>query len=346
VKAGKHVAVAIGLGLMTVAAWAKAGDAVCDRACLRSLADQLVTSIIAHDPGRLSLSPEYAATENGQPAALPMMTLWRTMTSAESRYYVIDPVSRQVFLIVTLKEGGNDSLLFGRIKIDSANRLAELELYIDRSRANGGFQFDAEGPSHFPDAWTVAITPAQRASRTILLQAGRSVFDMSVAGLPIGSDCLLMENGKVVGENPEVMKQVVPPGTDLSKLRFNADGSVAIPCGLPAGRPTDAHARTDIVDEEAGIVVSLAVVPGMVEPYVINTPTDSAFVPDAMLKPYLDMLGKQLASGKYKAPRLRPMPATLAVAELLRIDDGKVQGMMMLQNMAPVGAGSAWISGD
>jgi hypothetical protein len=344
VRASKRVVVAMGLGLMTVAAWAKASDAACDRACLRSLADQLVASIVAHDPGRLPLGPEYAATENGQPAALPMMTLWRTMTAAKSKYYVIDPVSRQVFLMVTLQEGGNDSLLFGRIKIDSANRLVELELNTNRSRANGGFQFDADGPAHFPAAWTAAAAPAQRVSRAVLLQAGRSVFDTSVASLPMGNDCLLMENGKVVGENPEVMKQVAPPGTDLSKLQHNADGSVAIPCGSPPGRPTDARARTDIVDEEAGVVVSLAMVPGMVEPYVITTPTDSAFVPDAMLKPYLDMLGKQLASGQYKAPRVRPMPATLAVAELLRIYGGKVHGMMMLQNMAPVGADSAWVS--
>jgi hypothetical protein len=36
--------------------------------------------------------------------------------------------------------------------------------------------------------------------------------------------------------------------------------------------------------------------------------------------------------------------ASLAVAELYRIYDGKLQGMMMLQNMAPTGAISPWVT--
>jgi hypothetical protein len=63
-----------------------------------------------------------------------------------------------------------------------------------------------------------------------------------------------------------------------------------------------------------------------------------------MLSAYTDMLKKQQKSGTYSAPALRPMPASLAVAELYRIYDGKLQGMMMLQNMAPVGATSPWVA--
>ena len=342
-KIGKHLSIlAVTFGLAAQSGCIHAQASVCDRACLSSLADQVVASIVAHHPAALPLAKEYAATENDQPAALPMMTLWHTMTGAKGKYYVVDPKSGQLFLIVTLSEGLNDVLLFGRLKVEG-RQLAELELYTDRSRANGGFQFDADGPGHFPAAWTMPLPPSRRASRTALLQAGRSIFDTNVPSPPASKDCLLMENGKVVGENPDVLKYVGAPN-GKPETRRNPDGTVPIPCGVPPGRPIDKLARTDIVDEEQSIVVSFAMVSGNVEPYVITNPTDSAFVPFALLKPYADMLKKQQASGIYRSPALRPMPATLAVAELYRIYDGKIQGMMMLQNMAPIGAVSPWTS--
>jgi hypothetical protein len=115
------------------------------------------------------------------------------------------------------------------------------------------------------------------------------------------------------------------------------------PVACPPERPVDKYARTDIIDEEQGIVVSFAMVQGMVEPYLVTNPTDSAFVPNSMLSSYTGMLKKQQESGKYTAPALRPAPASLTVAELYRIYDGKLQGMMMLQNMAPTGATSPWV---
>lgn len=331
------------IGLLAASAAAPAADAPCDRSCLAGLADALVASLVAHSPAAVPLASQYLATEEGQPAALPMMTLWRTVTGAKNKFYVIDPVSAQVFLIVTLAEGANDTLLFGRLKADGA-KLSQIELYADRSRANGGFQFDGNGAANFPAAWTLQLKPGQRASRAELLKAGLSIFDSGVEGPVPAAGCVLMENGKVVGEDPQVLKSISSSNTDVSKLPRNADGTVQIPCGVPSDRPTDRQARTDIVDEQQGIVVSLAVVNGMVEPYVITNPTDSAFVPLSMLSAYTGMLKKQQDSGSYAAPALRPMPASLAVAELYRIYDGKLQGMMMLQNMAPVGAGSPWVA--
>jgi hypothetical protein len=154
-----------------------------------------------------------------------------------------------------------------------------------------------------------------------------------------------MENGRIVGENPEVLKSIMNGKVDISLLQRNDDGTVQIPCGVAPDRPTDKNARADIIDEQQGIVISLAIVEGMVEPYLATTPTDSAFVPNSMLSSYVTMLRQQQLSGKYTSPALRPLPASLAVAELYRIYDGKLQGMMMLQNMAPSGAKSPWVVG-
>lgn len=333
---------AAAIGLATLCAGAHAQQVSCARACLTSHADRLLDSMLTHTIANLPLSTEYAATADGQPAGLPMMTLWRTITNVKSKYYVVDPTSSQIFLIATLSEGPNDALLFGRLKV-ADNKLSEIELYTDRSRANGGFQFDAAGSANFPPAWTAELEPKQKTSRAELLKFGRSIFDNGIAGPVPAAGCVLMENGKIVGEDPEVLKSISATPSDKSTQTFNPDGTVQIPCGVPPGRPTDKKARTDLVDEEQGIVVSFAVVPGMVEPYLATNPTVSAFVPFAMLSPYTDMLKKQQASGKFKIPAMRPMPAALTVAELYRIYDGKLQGMMMLQNMAPTGAASPWV---
>jgi len=331
------------VSLAALCSAAQAQQASCDRACLNTQADALLNSLVAHSIANLPLTAEYAATADGQPAALPMMTLWRTVTGVKHKYYVVDSSSSQIFLIATLSEGPNDALLFGRLKVAGA-KISELELYTDRSRANGGFQFDAAGSANFPSAWTVKLEPKQRTSRAQLLTFGRSIFDNTLDGPVPGPGCVLMENGKIVGEDPEVLKSIMATPTDISKMSRNADGSVQIPCGVPPGRPTDKKARTDLIDEEQGIVVSFAVVSGMVEPYLATNPTVSAFVPFAMLSPYTDMLKKQQDSAKFNNPAMRPMPAALTVAELFRIYDGKLQGMMMLQNMAPTGAVSPWVA--
>ena len=82
---------------------------------------------------------------------------------------LIDPESAQVFLITTISEGAADTLLFGRLKIQR-NLISEVELYTNRSRGQGGFQFDPDGPAHFPPAWTIPIGPERRASRAYLVR--------------------------------------------------------------------------------------------------------------------------------------------------------------------------------
>ena len=325
---------------------ASAAAPACDRSCLEGFADELVASIVAHDPASLHLSATYAATENSVPAALGMMVIWRTATAAKSHYYVIDPESAQVFLITTLSEGPNDTLLFGRMKIER-NLISEIELYTNRSRGQGGFQFDPDGPAHFPAAWTVPISPPHRVSRAQLLEAGRSIFDTSVPAPDVAPGCVIMENGKVVAENPEVLKHIGPTrkegANEQANLGVNPDGTVPVPCGNPPGRPTDKHARTSIADEEQGVVVSLAIVNGITEPYLVTHPTESAFVPDSLLRPYVEMLKKQQTSGQFTDPALRQMAATAVTAELHRIYDGKLQGLHLLVNLGAPGFRSPWV---
>jgi hypothetical protein len=63
-----------------------------------------------------------------------------------------------------------------------------------------------------------------------------------------------------------------------------------------------------------------------------------------MLQPYVDMLGRQQGTGRYGQPGLRPMPASILVAQMHRIYDGKLQAMQMLQHLGPVGGHSPWVA--
>ena len=336
------------IALLAAATWpagAWAAGQGCERACLRNLGNRLLASMVAHDPGSLPLSHRYAATENGAAAALPMMTLWRTATGIQSRYYVIDPQSRQLFFVAAVAEGEHDSLVFGRIAVDHDARLSQVEIYTNRSMGDGGFQFGLQdGPMQFPSrAWTRALRPDQRESRAALLRAGRSIFDPALTAPPVAAGCLMMENGKYSDDNFKVLKYLLPPTGRRTVLQHNAKGLGLVPCMNPAQRPADRLARTGIADRRKGIVVSMAMIPGVVQPYLVTNPSESAFVPDAIAPPYQRLLAAQYRSGAFTAPRLQAMPVTAAVAQLFRIYDGKIHGVLLLINVEPPGSKSPWV---
>jgi len=297
-------------------------------------------SIARHDPAALPLDRSYAATENGVPAALPMMSTWRIASGVGGRFYAIDPASQQVFFMVALREGAADALLFGRFASDH-RRFSQIELYVDRSRGDGGFMFDGAGPGDLPAVWTENVAATRLPSRAVLMRAGRSMFDPAVAGPRVASSCRLMENGRLVAEDPKVLQWVDPNGNGLHP---NPDGTLPIPCGVPPLRPADPDARVVVVDTQKGIVVTIATVQGKVQPYLITDPTVSAFIPLSLLTPYMDMLQHQLASGTFTLPALRGMPASNTTVQMWRIFDGKLQGMHLLEHLQPPGAVSPWVS--
>lgn len=333
---------AASVGMSTGAAAQAQDGAACDRACLKGLADKVLDSMTAHDPSTLPLAREYAATENSVPAALNMMVAWQTAGAVTDRFYVIDPVSHQLFLVATLAEGPYATLVYGRIKAQG-NRIAEVELYENRARGQGGFQYSGKGLANMPREWTAQVGRERLPTRAALLKEGRAVFDSRLKGVPSAPACVLMENGKVVAEHAEVA-QAVGGGAPGEGPAANADGSVPIPCGTPPARPTDPKARVEIVDELQGIVVSQAVVHGITEPYLATTPTESAFVPSQIHAPYRKMLDEQKRAGKNTAPALKAMEATGAAVEIRRVYDGKLQGQHLLVNLGAPGSRSPWVA--
>jgi hypothetical protein len=310
----------------------------CDRQCLSSLVDQVLKSMVAHDPYALPLAHVYAATENLHPAALGMMTLWRSVTRAgEPDFLALDPVAGQAFFEMQISEGGDLSALWGRIRVVD-RKITELEFYINRSRGDHGFSFSAKDLPDNLHSWMHPPADRRRASRTMLEKLARASFNahdnLQVA---IGHDCQFIEAGTHVID-PGL------PGVPPPASRPGRDPNAPLGCVFPPFRPTDLQARQVAIDTDLGIVVVAGMVPGRVFPYPYYGHMISAFIPDDMKQPQdaqLSWFEKEKRRGS--EPLLRPAPATGVTMQVLQFYDGKLQGEQINVHLGPPGKRSVWL---
>jgi hypothetical protein len=334
---------AVTFSMAMLSALAFADDKPCDRACMKGFADQVLKSMVAHNPSVLPLAKSYAATENSEPAALAMMSLWRTVTGIkQTGQYVIDTQSGQIFFTAVIDESGMPSIFMGRLKIEN-HTVSELELYINRSRADSGFLFQTESLGKLPDSWTSPIPQGKKATREELLRVGRAIFNTSLPAPQVCSDCIFMEMGGIVYEDPDYLKAVDPYG-DTKEKKPVAKKLVTIPCGLIPTRPGDPKARVAVIDEEQGIVISFGVVNGMVSPYLLKSVTETCFVPDSMIAQHREYLNGLNPADLKDRNILREMPASVNTIEMIRFYSNQIQGMHRLMNLQGPGAGSPWVS--
>ncbi|MBP2649932.1 MAG: hypothetical protein H6Q74_757 [Firmicutes bacterium] len=306
---------------------------------MKKYVDLLFKSMVAHDPFILPLADSYAATENSEPAALGAMSCWRTVTGLNCiGQCIIDKAAGQIFVTANLAEGGMPSVFYGRLKIENET-ISELELYIDRAPVDSGFIFKPEEMNTLPKGWTSPIPADGRATREELLAVGKAIFDNST-GVEYESseDCILMEIGGIVYEDPEYLEGL---NFDGKGNEYRSQEKVTIPAGLAPARPTDPKARVAVIDEEQGIVVSFAVVHGYVAPYVVTKETGSCFVPAQMIEMHRGTLKPEMFKGRKVA---QEMPASATTVEILRFHSGKVQGMHRYINLQGPGASTPWVA--
>jgi hypothetical protein len=340
----KALMIALAVALLPISAHARTPRAgppstsSCGRACLSGLVDQVLKSMVAHDPYTLPLAPVYAATENLHPAALGMMTLWRTVTKAGGPdFLALDPIAGQAFFEMQISEGGDLSALWGRIKVVD-HKITELEFYINRSRGDHGFSFSAKDLPANLRSWMNPPADRRRASRAMLEKLARASFnahdDLRVA---IGRNCQFIEAGTHVIDPG--LPGVPPPASQPGR-----DPNQPLGCVFPPFRPTDLQARPIVVDSELGIVVVAGMVPGRVFPYPYYGHMISAFIPDDMKQPQ-DAQTKWFEQAQRRGgePLLRPAAATGMTMQVLQFYDGKLQGEQINVHLGPPGKRSVWL---
>ena len=234
------------------ASHAYAAGATCDRACLRTTIDAYLNAVIKHDPAAAPLMIGFRQTDNAIVVRVPN-GVWRSITAlgpVQRRF--LDPETGQAGFFGIVEESGVQSVATLRLKVDG-RKISEAEWIIGRKgewgpNGPGGNLLNTESLIANPPPERT-VPRAQRLSRESMAAIANTYFD----GLSTHDGniiehvegCTRVENGTVVtgrgGRNGG------PPSGDCAANLANFNAS------LVSAR------RYPIVDEEAGVVLGLAV---------------------------------------------------------------------------------------
>jgi hypothetical protein len=239
---------------LAVAGSLHAAEKPCDRACLKSLVDNYVAALVAHDPSKVPLARDVKMVENIQ-RIKPGEGLWKTASAVPTtfRIYVPDPVAQQIGFLAVMEEDGKPIQLGLRLKLE-AGKITEAE-HVVVHRLN---------PANLPNLQTprlplVSTVPEPyRDSRSRLLYIGASYYDAldlnngSLA--PFADDCVRFENGGQSARKP------VPAGPyEDSFAPFGALGCAKqLDTQVMAYITKIDNRRVWIADEENGLAFGLS----------------------------------------------------------------------------------------
>ena len=258
--------------VFTLAAAASSSTAfaqnTCDRACLRTMLDQYLAAVVKHDPSAAPLVVGFRQTENAV-NVLPGNGVWKTVTGlgkVQRRY--LDPVSGQAGYYGIVDEGSSSAVVTVRVRVQN-RKLTEAEWYLARPGdpgLNGPAQPGRPPANLFNPEYLTANPPpertlpaAQRLPREALVAIANSYFDgitshdRTVALVHDG--CGRVENGTPAPAG-RFLPQGPPRGTPPPAANANNDcmsGMANFNLSMVAAR------RFPVVDDEAGIVLGLAV---------------------------------------------------------------------------------------
>ena len=240
----------------------------CDRACLRVLLDQYLAAVVKHDPKAAPLIIGFRQTENAI-NVLPGNGVWKTVTAlgkVQRRY--LDAVSGQAGYYGIVEEGSNSAIVTVRVRVQN-RKLTEAEWYLARPNDPGlaGPRQPGGPPANLFNADYLAanpppervVPPGQRLSRESLIGIVNSYFDgitshdRTVALVHEG--CARAENG-----SPAPAGRFLP--ADPTRVRTGPAANPDNDCmsGMANFNLSMVVARRfPVVDEEAGIVLGLAV---------------------------------------------------------------------------------------
>ena len=232
------------------------GAVDCDRACLKSSLDQYLNAVVKHDPAAAPLFVGFRQTENATVMKLGT-GVWKSVTAlgkVQRRYF--DAVTGQAAYFGIVEENATPAIVTVRLKVEN-KKITEAEWIIARkgdpglNGPAGGNVFDADNlianpPSDKP------VAKEARMPREAMIAVANSYFDgitthdgsiiMAYPG------CVRLENGVTMAG-----RGAAPRGGGPDTVRDCTSGLQTINIQNVAAR------RYPIVDEEAGVVLAMAV---------------------------------------------------------------------------------------
>jgi hypothetical protein len=242
------------IALLGFVALGSAYGAVCDRACLKTTLDPYLTAVVQHKPAGAPLSVGFRQTENAIVRKLGT-GLWEStkgLGKLQLRYF--DAESGQAGYFGTLEEMTGLAIVTLRLKVED-RKITEAEWVLSRKGDPGlgplgGGQANA---AYFDPDYLMAHAPGER----VAPKAGRVSRADLIAIANSYFDGLSAHDGKLILAYPGCVR--IENGTLTTQRSLPAGGeSDCTSEGAMANIFAVTARRYPIVDEEAGVVLGLA----------------------------------------------------------------------------------------
>ncbi len=221
----------------------------CDRACLKTSLDQYLGAVVKHDPSAAPLFVGFRQTENAVVVRLGT-GVWKTVTALgklQRRY--LDPVSGQAGYFGVVEEGADSAIVTVRVKVEN-RKIAEAEWLIARKGNPGlnGLTETGQPAGNFFDPDNLAANPPP--DKPVAKEA-RSSREAMVAVTNSYFDGITSHDGSIIMAYPGCSR--TENGRTVTGARDCTANLQTINVQMVAAR------RYPIVDEEAGVVLAIAV---------------------------------------------------------------------------------------
>jgi hypothetical protein len=311
--------------LLSVGAVVAKAASDCDRACLEGYVDQYLDAVIADQPSMVPLAKNVRFTEDGV-RLLIGDGLWNTMRAkGKYRLFVTDVPAGQVAFFGSIEEDhrdpaqGTPALIALRLKVKN-REIAEIEQLVIRDE-NAGKRVDAMTVN---PVYLETIPAAERMSRADLIKTANKYFtgmqqNDGKGDYPFADDCNRIENGSQSTNVPTPAGQTRPD----PKTSMNYSGQWSCLEQFQSGLLHFVNRIRDrryvAVDEERGIVYAFGAFDHS------GGATRTFQVPD----------GRTVTAGPVQ-------PWTWQIAELFKVEKGKIRKIEALLHRVPYGMSSGW----
>jgi len=298
----------------------------CDRQCLDSYVDRYLDAMIKHDPKLVPLTKNVKFTENGQRLD-PGDGLWRSMSSkGKYRLFVTDVKTGEVAFIGTIREQGRKAgeevgvVLGLRLKI-AGGQIPEVETLVVRNEM-AAKNFEKIGtPNHL---FQEAVPAAERMSREDLIKTANLYFSGMQQNdgkgvYPFTDDCTRIENGSLTTNVPPKDGAPVPDPKTATNYSASWSCKEQFESGLLHFVTRIRDRRYVAVDPERGMVFAFAFFDHSAgDTRTFQTPT-----------------GRTVTAGPNQ-------PWTWEIAELFKVEKGKLHQIEAILDRSPYGMNSGW----
>ncbi len=287
-------------------------DQTCDRACISTVVDAYVDSMLKQDSSALDLSEDIRITENGSIVNVGE-GVWETITAQGGyRQTFIDSNEDQAVFFGAFEEGSDPLLMAIRFRFEGS-KISEIENLLSRPDDRNGLILRSQLKEPNP-VYDETIPETDRLSRKQLIDAAHAYFDgianSTDEGVPMHPECNRRENGVLLLQNKNPETEPCPIGFH----RFNYITDIR-------------DRRVPVVDEERGLVLMWAYfdVPGNID--VGDGPWGPSDTPSPDGKKRVDT---------------RKIPRSLYIAELFKVVDGGIRDIEAVMFNQDLGSKSGW----